>query len=904
MNKLKKIIPLFIPVLIPILIISLSFTEQIKNLERKIYDILLLIKPGIEEDKDLLLVTIDDPTIAEVNMYPIGRDIMADGVIVLKELGTERVCFDIEFVDKSPRGINEDYLKKELPLFFQESFQSLEDFALQLGQAIQSGQVPSSAAPDYLEELANYLKQAETTLLEQINKVSQDNDSYLGKAVAFFGKVYPTINMLDEKDPTVSKELEELAIKKGAIKQMEIKGNPFRKAGGTRPSIIPVLSHSAGGGFPRVYVDPDGVRRQIDLIYDYEGNFFPQLGFAALLDWYQVDKIVSYPNSLVLQGAKDPRTKKTMDIRIPLNENGRMYINWPKKKFLDSFKQLSWIKLYWHQQFIQDLVANLQIMGDYGFLNMYDGSQPLELYQQAENLLNEALDKHDNSSSQDYRQLRDQFLSSVQTMLDSNLEAGIISEIEYILNSQDLAEADRQQWQEVKDAVPLLFTESRSKLKEIMQVRQEIIKKAENSFCIIGYTGTSTTDIGVNPFESEYMNTGTYHSVVNTIIQRNFIDDLPWWAAALIALIGSAALAFFINRLTPGTSIAVGGSFILFGVGLLTLLFCLTGIFPGILVPAVSWVLVFSSLAGQKFILASREKGFIRNAFAQYLSNDVISEILEDPQKLGLGGEEKYMTAMFTDIKGFSTISEQLSPPQLVKLLNEYLTKMSDLVLDNKGTIDKYEGDAIIAFFGAPTALPDHAEAACRSAIMMKKTEAILNQSFEDGTNTLSPSPLFTRIGINTGFMVVGNMGTERKMDYTIMGSSVNLAARLEGVNKQYGTWILISEETYKQTGDLFTVRRLDRVRVVGINQPVRLYQLIDEKNHTEKDFLKTLQIFEDGLDLFEEQKWQEAAPVFKEVLEIWKGDGPASKYLERCLEYQKTPPKGNWDGVYNLTSK
>jgi adenylate cyclase len=171
-------------------------------------------------------------------------------------------------------------------------------------------------------------------------------------------------------------------------------------------------------------------------------------------------------------------------------------------------------------------------------------------------------------------------------------------------------------------------------------------------------------------------------------------------------------------------------------------------------------------------------------AFSRYLSPVIINELIADPGKLNLGGEKRIMTAMFTDLQGFSSISEQLDPVQVVRLLNRYLTTMSAVIMENMGTIDKYEGDAIIAFFGAPVYREDHAALACRSALGIKKAEQALNAVII--SEGLSSAPLFTRIGINTGEMVVGNMGAENKMDYTIMGNAVNLASRLEGVNKQY----------------------------------------------------------------------------------------------------------------------
>jgi adenylate cyclase len=290
-------------------------------------------------------------------------------------------------------------------------------------------------------------------------------------------------------------------------------------------------------------------------------------------------------------------------------------------------------------------------------------------------------------------------------------------------------------------------------------------------------------------------------------------------------------------------------------------------------------------------------------AFSRYLSPSIINEIIDDPEKLNLGGEKREMTAIFTDIQGFSTISEQLDPVQLVKLLNKYLTAMSNIIMKNLGTIDKYEGDAIIAFFGAPLYQEDHAALACRSALEIKKAEQELNTVIiQEG---LSPSPLFTRIGINTGEMVVGNMGAENKMDYTIMGSAVNLASRLEGVNKQYHTGgILISEYTKEKTGDEFICRSLDRVRAVGINTPVRLYELLGLRNEMGKRETEYLAAWEKAIGLFEQGFFEMAEKHFCFLMKKMPRDKTAKRYVERCLEYISSPPPDKWDGINNLTEK
>jgi len=313
-------------------------------------------------------------------------------------------------------------------------------------------------------------------------------------------------------------------------------------------------------------------------------------------------------------------------------------------------------------------------------------------------------------------------------------------------------------------------------------------------------------------------------------------------------------------------------------------------------------ILTFVGTTSYQFLSTEREKGFLRSAFSRYLSNDVIEQIIANPGQLKLGGQQKLLTAVFTDIKGFSTISETMTPEELVFLLNQYLTGMSDIILDLQGTIDKYEGDAIIAFFGAPVSFDDHARRACLAAVRMKRLEDQLNVRFL--AEKIAPTPLATRIGINTGLMVVGNMGTERMMNYTMIGDAVNLAARLEGVNKLYGTWILISEDTKDQIGDTLVTRKLDRVRVVGKSVPIRLFEAVEEKGHLPAGMDALLKVYDVALADFESRKWTEAKKGFDECLRLFPTDGPSLRYRKLAEEYEKIPPAKTWDGIFKMENK
>jgi adenylate cyclase len=439
-----------------------------------------------------------------------------------------------------------------------------------------------------------------------------------------------------------------------------------------------------------------------------------------------------------------------------------------------------------------------------------------------------------------------------------------------------------------------------------------------------GYYAPGLFDICTTPISSTYPGMGIHITMLDNLLQRDFIRETSGWVGILISLaaIVLTSLLVFSNRISVAVSggivvlvIIVGGGFGAYAAGY----------WIHTIAPITGTILTFLTATLYSYATEGSQRRFIKTAFSQYLSPAVIEQIIADPSQLKLGGEEREMTAIFTDIRSFSTISEALGDPKkLVELLNHYLTRMSDVILNNQGTIDKYEGDAIIAFFGAPVHIPNHASLACRSAILMKKAEAEINREVLDLglindavmeamvrkgilADVHDPNPIFTRLGINTGSMVVGNMGTPKKTDYTIMGNAVNLAARLEGVNKQYNTGgILISEYTREKIGDEFTLRPLSRVRVVGVDTPIRLYELLDIREEAAPETLKMLDTWDMAFAAYESRDFHGALDIFRAVYAENNRDRTAKLYRDRCEKFIASPPQdAQWDnGVDTLTEK
>src|SRR6056297_356706 len=899
----RKIVYLvLIPLVVAIVFSALSFLPFYQTFENRVYDLYLSIRPPVAEDEGILLLDVDDLAISEVGVWPWSRDIMARGLLLLREFGSKYVVFDIEYTEESPLGVNSSVLRDEIPELFQEEFGHIKGNISGLFEALAAGQIPLEDAQSYIQDLTQLTENSKQVLLNKVNDIARDNDTYFGKMARLNGSSFFTVGMLSDKDQAVSDSLIEYAQDHIAYEKITTEEGVFEVADGIRPCILPILSGAQGAGFPNVVVDGDGVRRRIELFAQHKDEYYPQLAFSPLLHWLGNPEIIAGPQTVTLKGAMHP-DEGEVDIRIPLTEEQHILINWPHKTYQESFRHLSYYELVYNRELEQRLIENLRIMESAGYLSYYQGDfAPMDAYSYAESIREEVIHGGNPEMMEEYAQVRTQFFDAIDSFLEGPAEEAIIDDIDRVLESGQLDPESAANYKAIKAEVPEVFSTAREVFEKLSQSRDRLDEAVRNSFIIIGHVGTSTTDIGVNPFAKEYMNVGTHASLVNTILQRDFLDELPEWYAMLLGLAAALLITLLIWKMQPLQSIIVGTLFLLLILGADLGVFIGTGTYLPPVIPMFAVFFPFVTLTVMKFLQTAKDRTYIRNAFSHYLSTDVINELLSDPDKLTLGGDKKNMTALFTDVKVFSTISEQLDPTELVKLLNAYLTEMSDIIMEEQGTIDKYEGDAIISFFGAPIEYDNHAEKAIRSAVRMKRAEMLLNHRFIQ--EKLSPEKVYTRIGINTGEMVVGNMGTAQKMDYTIMGNSVNLASRLEGVNKQYGTWILASETTYKEGGADFAARRLDRVRVVGINEPVRLYEILEERFELSEKVLEALGIFDKGLQAFEEWDWESAKTYFLEVLEIVPDDGPSHFYLERCNKYIKKAPPKNWDGVFSLTLK
>ena len=415
----------------------------------------------------------------------------------------------------------------------------------------------------------------------------------------------------------------------------------------------------------------------------------------------------------------------------------------------------------------------------------------------------------------------------------------------------------------------------------------------KDAYVVFGFSAPGLKDLRPSPMGGDYPGPEIYATMLDNLLAGDFLRDAPraavWaWVLALALASGLCAAA------ARNGWQSVGAAAVLIPLPVLA---GLAAWKAGMVLPAAgpSAGVVLALLGGAvvNFVLEGRQKMFIKGAFKHYLSAEVIEQIMRDPGSLKLGGERRELTIFFSDLQGFSTISEKLGPEDLTKLLNDYLSDMTDIILEEGGTLDKYEGDAIIAFWNAPLAQPDHAVRAVRASVRCQRKLAERRAEFEQRTGAV----LKMRIGLNTGPVVVGNMGSSNRFDYTVLGDAANLASRLEGANKALGTYMMVAESTWAQTKGAFPGRELGHLRVVGRKTPVRVFEATGLEGEAPGEAERA---FDAALALARAGRWVEAAAAFGRL----EGEAAAKTYAAKCRELSDAGPEAAWDGIWNLTEK
>jgi len=439
--------------------------------------------------------------------------------------------------------------------------------------------------------------------------------------------------------------------------------------------------------------------------------------------------------------------------------------------------------------------------------------------------------------------------------------------------------------------------------KQIQIQETEIDKKTffKGRSVIVGATAVGLYDLRNTPVEANYPGPELHLTMLANLLDQNFLtawskeSSLMPWFFLLLGFMLTLVWAYVDSI----ASFAVLLGVLAVGFGIDVWFFLSKKMMIHSLLPYMLVFFCFFSIQLFRYFTEEKKKRELKSTFSKYVSPAVVDELLKDAENLKLGGRKEHMSVFFSDVRGFTTISEKLPPEELSRVLNLYLTPMTELVFKNKGTLDKYIGDAIMAFFGAPIKGNSHAKDACRCALQNLEKLKELQKEFE----AQGLPHIDIGIGINTGAMSVGNMGSNIVQNYTVMGDSVNLAARLEGINKEYGTRIIISQFTFDEAKEDFTAREIDRVRVKGKLEPVRIFELICEGEATDK-VAENLKLFAQGYTLYHQKQFGDAQEYFKKAFAVTQNDPVSELYIERCQDYLNSAPPEDWDGVFVMKTK
>lgn len=425
----------------------------------------------------------------------------------------------------------------------------------------------------------------------------------------------------------------------------------------------------------------------------------------------------------------------------------------------------------------------------------------------------------------------------------------------------------------------------------------ELKEKFGGKVVFVGVTAIGLKDLRATPFSENYPGVEVHATVASNVLSQNFMlrDQRFFYFGYLFLWITGLFVSTMVFRSHPlqafgSTAVSIAA------IQMLGHYFFNLGVVVPTILPTLSCLGICFAGVFYRYFTEEREKKMVRASFSRYVSSAVVEEILKDQTKLRLGGQKKELTVMFVDLAGFTKISEHMDAAFVTTLLNEYFTRMTNIILRNHGTLDKYMGDGIMCFWGAPLELPDHARHACVTAIEMRQELARINTEWKAKHNIT----IENRIGVHTGEMAVGNMGSDQVFSYTVMGDNVNLGSRLEGVNTEYRTNIVVSAATVSKAGENFTFRPLDRVQVKGKEDAVDIFELVSLREQHEPEWVHA---FRTGLRHYQAGEWDDAESAFGACLSLKPGDGPARIFIDRIHEFRRVAPPA-WAGVWKFHSK
>lgn len=903
-----------------------------ESLESRPRDILLWgLKPARAVSPEVTIVEIDDAALAEIGHWPWDWRDLAGIVDSLNALGARTIVLDIFFTEapglQPPEGAAADQsvqLCDPVPPLV-EAVRNSGRVVLAYSAAIGHGQritdphyaaiesaltarpglTPAELAAQLgvgREEIEKFYGTALRRALEvrlAAEPLQKTDDPAVGKLLA---RIFPDLehSSLATTQKNIFLGAMEFSRRRAILETCGAAPGIFAKSPGgaigeaTRlePPLADLTRAAAGLGFANIVPDSDGVVRKIPLLVRQSGRVYPQLALrtAMLAGGYR--EIVPDRGQKIVLRAVDGH-----ELEVPVDADGNLVINWsqPVAGRPDGLRHLSIrpVNAHYRHRLLDRRYEEAMTFAARLLPGVAPGRPALLAEIKRLTVAGAPENVRRESKEKELAALDEKLALELVTLLRDK-PAGI--------SAEDLRRAGEE-----VEFLQAAGDNPRAVRDELAALEARLSDSVRDRVCLVGVTATSAAlDQKATPISRAYPGVGAQATVVENLLSGRFATEAaPGLNLALLAALGLAVT--LLAGLLPTMRATAATLALLVGYwGCCWLLLDRAGLLAPLAGPVVTGLFVLLGVMTYRELTEGRNRRWITEVFKQYTSDQMVEEVVANPDFLALGGDRREMTVYFSDIAGFTAICERLDPPTLVRFLQTYLEQMTDRILEQGGTLDKYEGDAIIAFFGAPVVLGDHATRCLRAGLAHLRALPAIDRELHEAQLLPEGLHLGVRIGISTGSMVVGNFGSSRRFEYTVIGDAVNVGARLEGACRFFGTTVLVSRATRDQalgrgaSGEEFLLRRIGPVRFVGKAEAVEVWELLDGASPGSGDGLGDYQA---AVAAFEQGCYEQARDHFLRVQQLRPGDGPTAAYLTRLETLRREgrhEPPGPWD----MTSK
>lgn len=933
------------------------------------YDELVRHFSRIPPSDRIVHVDIDDDALDRVGSWPWPRDLQGELIRILDELGAERIAMDIVWTEPRADEIRhpglEPYadLEGEIEIVGELSEENIvypdEELALAiaesgrviLGAFYQTGhREPTPVEVSLAAQLRDDFNLAPGDLanmtghpLDEVNAVVAGVKRDVARELVHaYLCEHPDAKAREVHRAIIDRPFEDYTADRADILSAYHHELGLRELRGYLPEVPPQLqgrlplvrrmepplyqlTHGAAGvGAVTFFPDPDGRTRHIPLMLEWDGRLIEQLGLitARQVLGISLDEVRVEDNgrAILLEHDDHPIA------RMQRNDEGQLLVNWtvPSDQWDECFTHLPATRMMQlhdcrkqhRENEIRRQIALARairhVVDDAGFdhyRRQYNRMLELERQLRLARLGQPAREIDLHQTQSEARQLR----ALVEQLQAQNLDL-IHAGWEDLQSEGDLNDPEIADLYGRFKAAHRIVSEDLPRLEQAnqrievsrRQLTEELARLVKGKICIVGYTATAVADMINSPPYPRAPGALVHSNVLNSILQNQFRTWTPRWGEALAVALAGVVTTLLAALRSPTRSLMwlLGGAVVVLGFNA-GVVFYYWNHWLGLVTALITAFVVWAMIVLVRYLTTDRQKRFLRKAVAQYVSPAMARQIGESADRIDLSPVRGNVTCFFSDLEGFTTISERLGPEGTRSVLNPYLQVMSTTLHEHQALINKFWGDGIFAFFNPPIlACPDHERAACDAALACQKSLDDLKQRHRDQPLADEFARLSMRIGISSGQVFVGDYGSENKLDYTCMGDTVNLAARLETANKQFGTTIMISDATRSRIGDTFVCRRLGLLQVKGKQASVAVYELLGRKDAIPDQTRMAAELFDEAVGAFARREWSRARQGFQDFLGLRASDPGARKYLEAIQLLEQEPPSEGWDGSLRLSEK